>query len=68
MSGRSSYEQLDMGTCARHLMECSAYVSGGYFAYPGRSDVEGFWNIGYPIAQAHESGQFYLSKLPGTGS
>lgn len=55
------------GTLVGHLMECSAYVTGGYFCVPGKKDVPDFWNIGYPIAEVFENGDTFLTKLPDAG-
>ena len=50
-----------------HLMECNAQVSGGYFYDPYKKEIENLENIGFPIAEMSESGDFVISKLPETG-
>jgi hypothetical protein len=50
-----------------HLLECSAQVSGGFFADPGLKSVPDMDRMGYPIAEVEPSGDAYITKLPGTG-
>lgn len=51
---------------AGHLIECSAYVSGGY--YSGFKDLfDGCENVGFPIAAIEENGDAILTKEEGTG-
>lgn len=61
------WEKLGRGTAIAHLLECSAQVTGGYFADPGYKDVEGLANVGFPIAEIDENGEAVITKLPGTG-
>src|SRR5690606_33938256 len=42
------WPRLAGGTLAGHLLECSTQLTGGYFADPGKKDVIGLANIGYP--------------------
>lgn len=53
------------GTVAGHLIECGAQVTGGTFT--DWRDVEGWANIGSPIAECHADGSCILTKPPGTG-
>ena len=65
-----SYDDLSMlaaGTIAGHLLECSTQVTGGYFADPGKKDVPGLADIGYPFADVTCDGSLAISKTPGTG-
>lgn len=55
------------GTMAGHLLECGAQVSGGYFADPGRKDVPGLENVGFPIAEIEADGSCVVSKADATG-
>lgn len=48
-----------------HLMECSAQSTGGNFSKWW--DVEGMDNIGYPIAEFRENGDFILTKTETSG-
>ncbi|SMC55404.1 acyclic terpene utilization AtuA family protein [Papillibacter cinnamivorans] len=65
--GWNTYEMYGKGTLVGHLMECSSYLTGGYFCIPGKSDVEDFWNIGFPIAEVSEDGTFFVTKLDRAG-
>jgi hypothetical protein len=59
--------RLGKGTAAGHLLECSAAVTGGYFADPGRKDVEGLADIGFPLVEIDESGDAVITKPAGSG-
>ncbi|EON98296.1 putative duf1446 domain protein [Phaeoacremonium minimum UCRPA7] len=49
-----------------HLIECSAYVCGGY--YSGfKSLMDGCENIGFPIAEVNADGSCIITKEEGTG-
>jgi hypothetical protein len=50
-----------------HLLECAAQVSGGYVAEPGRFDVPGLEELGFPLAEVQPDGTAVVTKLPGTG-
>jgi hypothetical protein len=58
---------LGSGVLAGHLTECSAQVTGGYFADPGYKDVSHIARIGYPIAEVGEDGECLITKVPGSG-
>mgnify|MGYP003319236265 CR=1 FL=1 len=63
-------DQLNMlssGTICGHLLECGAQVTGAYFADPGYKDVPDLYNVGFPIAEFHENGEFYITKPKNTG-
>ncbi|KAF4662713.1 hypothetical protein FOZ61_002272 [Perkinsus olseni] len=66
-----SMEDLDLmasGTLAGHVLECGAQATGGLMTDCLETGVaEGWSNIGYPIAEVLASGEFLLSKPPGTG-
>ncbi len=59
--------KLGKATMAGHLLECGAQVTGGYFADPGFKDVPAPENIGYPIAEIDDQGQFIIGKAAGGG-
>ena len=60
------FDALAASLMAGHLIECSAYVTGGY--YSGFKDIfEGSENLGFPIAAIGETGVTVLTKEPGTG-
>jgi hypothetical protein len=61
------WDRLAAGTLVGHLLECGAQVTGGYFADPGVKDVPGMADIGYPIAEVEEAGEFVITKPQGTG-
>ncbi len=63
-------DQLNMlssGTICGHLLECGAQVTGAYFADPGFKDVPDLFNVGFPIAEFHENGEFFITKPNNTG-
>ena len=64
---RSDWDILGAGTLVGHLLECSAQVTGGYFADPGIKDVENLAFVGYPFAEVAADGSAVISKLDGTG-
>jgi hypothetical protein len=59
--------KLAAGTAAGHLLECTASVTGGCFGWPGKKDVPGLANNGYPFVDARPDGSMVLGKTPGTG-
>lgn len=61
------YDMLGKATIAGHLLECAGQVTGGYFCDPGFKDVDGLWNLGFPIAEFSEDGSLTITKLEGTG-
>ena len=50
-----------------HLVECGAQVTGGYFADPGRKDVGGLDQVGFPIAELSDDDGLVITKAAGTG-
>jgi len=65
--GPEDWDALAGGTMAGHLLECGAQVSGGYFADPGRKDVPGLEDVGFPIAEIASDGSCVVTKAAGTG-
>lgn len=66
----TDYDQLAGGLVAGHLIECSAYVTGGNYA--GFTDAKyGGWekviHPGFPIAEVEADGSCVITKHPGTG-
>lgn len=61
------WERLARGTVVGHLLECSAQVTGGYFADPGFKDVDGLARLGFPLAEVDAQGGALITKLDGTG-
>ena len=60
-------ERLARGTVVGHLLECAGQLTGGYFADPGKKDVAGMANLGFPFADVDADGNAQLSKVAGTG-
>lgn len=63
----TDWDALAGATMAGHLLECGAQVSGGYFADPGKKDVPGLDNVGFPIAEIFPDGSCVVSKADDTG-
>ena len=61
------WPRLASGTAAGHLLECCAQVSGGCFADPGKKDVPDLARLGFPFADVHADGRFWISKLADSG-
>ena len=61
------WDRLAAGTLAGHLLECSAHVTGGYFADPGYKDVPSLETVGYPIAEVTADGNIVVTKADATG-
>lgn len=55
------------GTIMGHLLECSAQVTGGYFADPGRKDVPRLAELPYPYADLGPDGELFICKPDGSG-
>jgi Acyclic terpene utilisation family protein AtuA len=64
---RDDWDRLAGATMAGHLLECGAQVSGGYFADPGRKDVPGLDDVGFPIAEIAADGSCVITKAAHTG-
>ena len=58
---------LGAGTLVGHLMECAAQVTGGYFADPGRKDVDNLAYVGFPMADVSVDGRAVITKLERAG-
>ncbi len=63
--GPGDFAQLAGGTLAGHLIECGPQVTGGTFT--DWRDVEGWANIGAPIAECYDDGSCLITKPEGTG-
>jgi len=61
------WERLGKGVLVGHLLECAGQVTGGYFADPGFKDVADLAQLGFPIGEVSENGDFVVTKLNGTG-
>ncbi|QJB70852.1 DUF1446 domain-containing protein [Parasphingorhabdus halotolerans] len=59
------WDRLAAGTVAGHLIECSGQVTGGTFT--DWRDVEGWENIGSPIAECRADGSCIITKPENSG-
>ena len=59
-------DKLSMGSLAGHLIECGCQVTGGNFT-DWQDSCDGWADMGYPIVECDESGEFVVTKSPGTG-
>ncbi len=63
--GPHDFDLLAAGTLAGHLVECGAQATGGTFT--DWRDVEGWANIGSPIAECARDGRLVITKPDGSG-
>lgn len=63
----SDYDRLAGALVAGHLIECSAYVTGGNFAGFDRYSIENFIEPGFPIAEIEADGSCTVTKHDNTG-
>ena len=61
------WPRLAAGTVAGHLLECSGSVTGGCFAWPGKKEVEGLAQLGFPFADVTADGSVHIGKPAGSG-
>ena len=62
---KDDFNLLASATVAGHIVECGAQCTGGN--YSNWNQIEGFSNIGYPIVEIQESGDFIITKPENTG-
>ncbi len=60
------WDKLASGIVAGHIIECGAQCSGGNYSYQ-LLGVDDLVNIGYPLVEVQENGEFFVTKHPGTG-
>lgn len=63
----TDYDAIAGGLVAGHLIECSAYVTGGNFSGFDRYPIEKFVDPGFPIAEVARDGTCVITKHPNTG-
>ncbi|KAI3571812.1 hypothetical protein IWW34DRAFT_824591 [Fusarium oxysporum f. sp. albedinis] len=63
----TNYDGLAGALVAGHLIECSAYVTGGNFAGFDAFDLDRFVDPGFPIAEIAKDGSCVITKHEGTG-
>ncbi len=64
--GERDWDRLAAGTVAGHILECGAQCTGGNLCL-GWQSVPDMADIGFPVVEARESGDFVVTKHPGTG-
>ncbi|KAJ6104080.1 DUF1446 domain-containing protein [Penicillium sp. IBT 18751x] len=62
----TSYDELAGSLIAGHLIECSAYATGGNFAGFDKYDLDRLVAPGFPIAEIASDGTCVIAKHPGT--
>lgn len=61
------WDKLGKGTVIGHLLECGGQSSGGYYGDPGKKEVPEPWRLGFPLIEACENGDAFITKVPGSG-
>lgn len=59
------FDKLAAGTVAGHIVECGPQCTGAN--YTNWDEINDFVRIGYPLVEAYSSGEFFITKHPGTG-
>ena len=62
---RDDYDKLAGSLAAGHIIECGAQATGGNYSF--FKEVPSFQNVGFPIAEIEETGNFKIYKHKGTG-
>lgn len=61
-----TWDQVAIGTIAGHIIECGGQVSGGNCQYDWQN-IPDLDDIGFPIIEAYENGEFVVTKHENTG-
>ena len=59
------FDKLAAATVAGHIVECGAQCTGGNYVH--WRDVPDMAKIGYPVIEAYENGEFFVTKHENTG-
>lgn len=62
---KDDWNRLASGSLIGHILECGAQATGGL--HTDWRDVPDWENIGYPVAECFEDGDFVVTKPQGTG-
>ena len=63
--GANELDLLASGCLVGHIIECGAQVTGGNFT--DWESVNNFENIGFPVVEVEQNGDFIVTKPKGTG-
>lgn len=61
----ADYDKIAAGIVAGHILECGAQSTGGNFS--NWREVPSFHDIGYPIVEIYDDGEFVVTKHEHTG-
>jgi len=62
---RDDWDRLAAGVVCGHILECGAQCCGGNYSF--FQEVPTYTKIGFPVAEMAASGEFVVTKHPGTG-
>ena len=67
--GREDFTELAYALVAGHLLECSAYVTGGYYTGFKKELLyaNNCTNLGFPVGEIEANGEFVLTKEESAG-
>jgi hypothetical protein len=65
--GPEDFDQLAGALIAGHLIECSVFVTGGYYSrFKDLMKAKKHLDLGFPIAEVHENGECDIAKEKGS--
>jgi len=62
---RDDWNRLAGAVAAGHVIECGTQATGGNYSF--FEEVAGWADLGFPLVEMAEDGEFVVSKHPGTG-